>query len=189
MNFQKYSDNFINATLLPFISRKVTPNQVSWLRIASIPFIYYLLINESYTWGFIVFSIAALTDALDGAMARKRDQETELGKVLDAVADRGLIGLMALIFIPKYFGWNLLFIMIILEVLNGAMAQISKKRIGMNPGANWGGKIKMLIQCLAFIIIFIGIFVNSNSYFETSKILLYISLIFTLLQSFLYPKK
>ncbi len=189
MNFQKYSDNLIDKTILPFISKKITPNQVSWLRIISIPFIYYLLKNESYLFGLILFCIAALTDALDGAMARKRDQETELGKVLDAVADRGLIGLVALIFIPKYFGWNLLFVIIILEILNGVMAQISKKRVGINPGANWAGKIKMFIQCVAFIIIFLGIFIKSPLYFTTAKILLYLSLIFTFLQSFLYPKK
>jgi CDP-diacylglycerol--glycerol-3-phosphate 3-phosphatidyltransferase len=189
MSFQKYSDNLIEATILRFIPKWITPNQVSWLRIMSIPFVFYLLTKESYLYGFILFSISALTDAIDGAMARKRNQITEFGIVLDPTADKMLIGVVALIFIPKYFGWNILIAIILLEILSIFMANRSKKILGRNPGANWYGKTKMIIQCVAFIFVFIGIFSNYIFYFKTAEIFLYISLLFTILQIFTFPKK
>src|SRR3989344_3322317 len=188
MNFQKYTDKFIAGTLLPFMPRSVSPNQVTWLRIISLPFIFYLLVKENYLSGLILFSISALTDALDGAMARTRNQITELGKILDAVADKGLIFLVAFIFIPRYFGWTLLVLLILLEALNAAMAYWSKRKIRINPGANWAGKIKMIIQCAAFIMIFIGLFSPSDFWLKYAYLLLWLSLFFTLLQAFLYPR-
>ena len=143
----------------------------------------------SYVLGLIIFTVAALTDAVDGAMARKRNQVTDAGKVLDAVADRGLITLVALIFIPKYFGWGLMVAIIILELMNSTGAYISKRRTQKIPGANWAGKVKMVVQCIAFMLLFIGILFSSPVWFKYSELLLYLSLLFTLLQSFLYPKK
>ena len=189
MNFQKYSDSLIAVTILPLIPKNITPNHVTWLRIISVPFIYYLLIKELYISGLILFSISALTDAVDGAMARERNQITESGKILDAIADRGLITLVAFIFIPKYFGWWLFVAMIILELLNVLMAHRCKLRIKMNPGANWAGKIKMIVQSVAFIFIFFGIFANPVFWLGIAEKLLYASLIFTFLQSISYPKK
>ena len=188
MDFQKYSDTFLAKTLLPFIPHSISPNQVSWLRILSLPFIYYLLSNEQYAWGLALFALAALTDALDGAMARTRNQITESGKILDAVADRGLIILVAIMFIPTYFGWPLLIAIGVLEVLNGLMAYRSKKRIGINPGANWAGKVKMFVQCIAFAMMFIALLSGSPVWNAYAYPLLVASLVFALMQSFLYPQ-
>jgi CDP-diacylglycerol---glycerol-3-phosphate 3-phosphatidyltransferase len=189
MNLQRFSDNLIATTILPIIPSGVTPNQVTWVRIISLPFIFYLLKTESYLWGLIIFSLSALTDAIDGAMARKRGQITETGKVLDAVADRGLITLVALVFIPKYFGWRLFLMLMALEALNAAMAYRWKRKMGRNFGANWAGKVKMILQSAAFIIIFAGILKNSALLLKEAEILLYLSLILTLWQSFLYSEK
>jgi phosphatidylglycerophosphate synthase len=189
VDFQKYSDRFIAATLLPFIPSAVTPNQVSWSRIISLPFIYILLATGNYAWGLVLFAIAALTDALDGAMARTRDQVTETGKVLDAVADRGLIALVAILLVPEFFGWALLVALACTEVLNAAMAYRSRKRVGKNPGANWAGKVKMIVQCVAFFVLFYAIAFPGKFELEVAEVLLVASLPFALLQSFLYPKR
>ena len=188
MNFQSMADTFLERTLLPFIPHSISPNQVSWLRILSLPFIYYLLSNEQYAWGLALFALAALTDALDGAMARTRNQITESGKILDAVADRGLIILVAIMFIPTYFGWPLLIAIGVLEVLNGLMAYRSKKRIGMNPGANWAGKVKMFVQCVAFAMMFVALLSGDLVWNAYAYPLLVASLVFALMQSFLYPQ-
>lgn len=188
MNFQDMSDTFLERTLLPFIPHRISPNQVSWLRILSLPFIYYLLSSEQYAWGLALFALAALTDALDGAMARTRDQITETGKILDAVADRGLIILVGIMFIPAYFGWPLLIAIGVLEVLNGLMAYRSRKRIGMNPGANWAGKVKMFVQCVAFALMFVALLSGDLVWNAYAYPLLVASLVFALMQSFLYPQ-
>lgn len=140
--FQKYTDRFLAKTLLPFIPLWISPNQVSMARIFCIPPIFYLLITENYLAGFIIFSIAALTDALDGAMARTRDRVTELGKFLDALADKGLIFLVAFIFIPKYFGWILLILIGFLELLNAFMAYRSRKKNKIKSWRQLGWKNK-----------------------------------------------
>jgi cardiolipin synthase len=189
VDFQKYTDRFIAATLLPFIPSAVTPNQVSWLRIASLPFIYVLLATGNYVWGLVLFAIAALTDALDGAMARTRDQVTETGKILDAVADRALIALVAIILIPQFFGWWLVVALACTEALNAIMAYRSSKRLGHNPGANWAGKVKMVIQCVGFLILFYAIAFPNGFALGSAGILLIVSLPFAVLQSFLYPKR
>ena len=187
MRLKTLTDDLLAATLLPFIPHSVTPNQVSWVRIASLPFIYYFLVTGQYTPGFAIFIIAALTDALDGAMARTRDQITETGKVLDAVADRSLITLLALVFIPEYFGWPLFIALVALEISNAAMAYRSRRALGYNPGANWAGKLKMFIQCIAFGLLFAVLIWSAPAWLVYVNWLLCFSLIFAILQSFLYP--
>jgi phosphatidylglycerophosphate synthase len=58
----------------------------------------------------------------------------------------------------------------------------------MNPEASWAGKVKMIIQCAAFIMIFIAIFAPASFWLGSAQILLYVSLVFTFLQAFLYPQ-
>jgi cardiolipin synthase (CMP-forming) len=64
------------------------PNMLSILRLALVPFFLYLLLKEMFSSAIIVLAIAGLTDFLDGYLARKLNQITKLGKILDPVADR-----------------------------------------------------------------------------------------------------
>ena len=67
------------------------PNFLSLLRIILVPVIVIFLIQESYSKALIVFVIAGLTDAMDGALARLLNQQTELGSFLDPLADKILL--------------------------------------------------------------------------------------------------
>jgi cardiolipin synthase (CMP-forming) len=64
------------------------PNLLSFLRIALVPVFLWLLLNEMFLWAIFVLTVAGITDFLDGFLARKLNQMTKLGKVLDPVADR-----------------------------------------------------------------------------------------------------
>jgi cardiolipin synthase len=81
-------------------SRVLTvPNAISALRIALIPVFVWLIVDEDTTTaGLIMFGFVVATDWVDGTIARRTGQVTELGKVLDPVADRLAIaaGLIAL---------------------------------------------------------------------------------------------
>ncbi len=186
MFWRKYSDPFLAGTLLKFIPRNITPNQVSWLRVLSWPVVFYFLYVESFGWGLVVFFLSALTDAIDGAMARTRDRVTDFGKILDPVADKGLIGVVVLTVIPKLFGWFLIFYIIALEIFHAIMAYYAIKKLRHNPGSNWAGSIKTFIQFTAFIILFIGLLFSFPEWINFSEIMLYISLLFTFLAAFLY---
>jgi cardiolipin synthase len=67
------------------------PNFLSLLRIILVPVIVIFLIQGSYTKALIVFVIAGLTDALDGALARLLNKQTKLGSFLDPLADKILL--------------------------------------------------------------------------------------------------
>jgi cardiolipin synthase len=81
-------------------SRVLTiPNAISALRIALIPVFVALIVDENTTTaGLIMFGLVVATDWVDGTIARRTGQVSELGKVLDPVADRLAIaaGLIAL---------------------------------------------------------------------------------------------
>jgi cardiolipin synthase len=67
------------------------PNFLSLLRIILVPVIVIFLIQGLYAKALIVFVIAGLTDALDGALARFLNKQTELGSFLDPLADKILL--------------------------------------------------------------------------------------------------
>ena len=70
------------------------PNQLTLFRIAAVPIIIILMLFPNRICAFVaalLFSAAAITDYLDGFLARKRDQVTTLGTVMDPVADKLLV--------------------------------------------------------------------------------------------------
>jgi cardiolipin synthase len=64
------------------------PNLLSMLRLALVPVFLYLLLNEKYLSAIVVLALSSLTDYLDGYFARKFNQVTRLGQLLDPAADR-----------------------------------------------------------------------------------------------------
>ncbi|MFP3913683.1 MAG: CDP-alcohol phosphatidyltransferase family protein [Actinomycetota bacterium] len=90
------------------------PNLVSFVRLAAIPYFWWVLLGEERVAlaAALIFVIGG-TDWVDGYLARRLDQVSELGKVLDPVADRLMIasalvaGLIAGV-LPPLFGWLVL---------------------------------------------------------------------------------
>jgi len=73
-------------------SRILTPaNQITILRLAFIPFFAILVIDERYRGALAVLTAAALSDVVDGLVARLLKQETPLGVALDPIADKLLM--------------------------------------------------------------------------------------------------
>ena len=71
-----------------------TPNKLSLLRILMIPIFcvcFYWNFAYNYLVSAIIFIVAACTDFLDGYIARKYNLVTDLGKFLDAIADKVLV--------------------------------------------------------------------------------------------------
>ena len=67
------------------------PNALTLLRIVSIPFFLAQLSRHRYNYALYIFGLAALTDGLDGAVARWFDMRTEIGAYLDPFADKLLL--------------------------------------------------------------------------------------------------
>ena len=90
------------------------PNLVSFIRLAAIPVFWWLLLGaDQVAAATILFAVIATTDWIDGYLARRLNQVSELGKNLDPIADRLMIasaivaGLIAGI-IPPAIGWTLI---------------------------------------------------------------------------------
>jgi len=68
------------------------PNLITLARLLSVPLTIWLILNDSYATAFWVFVCAGASDALDGFIAKRFDCRTQLGALLDPVADKALLG-------------------------------------------------------------------------------------------------
>jgi cardiolipin synthase (CMP-forming) len=112
---------------MPASSAVVTvPNILSFARIATIPLFCWLAVNErTRVWGILLFAVVVSTDWVDGYVARRTGQVTELGRILDPVADRLAIaaGLVTFSIAGIFPFWAALLILLrdVVVVLGGAV--------------------------------------------------------------------
>lgn len=140
-------DRLFYRMFVRFVPNFLSPNDFTKLRFVLIPFVLYFLWFEQWTWALILFSVASLTDAIDGTLARMRKQITLWGTMADPVADKCLIGSVVVLFVAKEINVLFAVIIIILELLTVAGAWY-RKRKGVFSSANNFGKVKMLLQVL-----------------------------------------
>lgn len=132
------------------------PNWLSFIRIALIPVFAVLFVQGHQLVAVIVMICAALTDLFDGKIARKFHQVSNLGKLLDPIADK--LSQMAIVIVLLYTYWEnpikyLFFFFIVKEVLMllGGALLLSK---GMRPtAAEIWGKVATNVFYIAMIII------------------------------------
>lgn len=79
------------------------PNLVTGIRIVLIPVFAAAILSGRYVEGLVLFATAALSDGIDGWLARARNERTELGAFLDPLADKGLLITSFLLF--SVYGW------------------------------------------------------------------------------------
>ena len=132
-----------------------TPNKLSLTRIILVPFMmFFYLATFLDPWGKIaavaLFILAALTDMLDGRIARKTGQVTNLGKLLDPIADRLLynMGFLLIVFdriIPHPYGIIAFAILLFRDFIIDGVRQIAASK-GVVVQAFWSGKIKAILH-------------------------------------------
>jgi CDP-diacylglycerol--glycerol-3-phosphate 3-phosphatidyltransferase len=125
------------------------PNLITFSRLSVVPFLLYLLHHPtpSRCWiSVILFAIAAATDWLDGYLARKLNQVTDLGKFLDPLVDKLLVlaPLLALIELDSIPAWGVF--LILARELTIAGWRVNQTQVS---GANIWGKLKTVVQIVA----------------------------------------
>lgn len=144
------------ATWLKLFPYSVKPNHITVLRFISIPIVALLMFYGRYYIGLWAFLIAAFTDAIDGSMARTRNQITQWGKVYDPVADKILIGTMVFIIVLRYIDLWTALIIVMLEIIIITVGWY-RLRKGVKVQANIWGKIKMILQVAGVVVLLLAI--------------------------------
>jgi cardiolipin synthase len=81
---------------------RTAPNLLTLLRICLVPILVAATLGDHYFLSFVLFIVAGLTDALDGALARLLHQRSVLGAYLDPVADKLLLSTLFLVLMYKH---------------------------------------------------------------------------------------
>lgn len=134
-----------------------TPNKLTIARIIITPVYLAVILWESLPHRFLIataiFAVAAITDAIDGKLARKNNQITNFGKLLDPIADKVLTTSALLAFMKM----GLCNIWIVMIVLTREFTIASIRMIAASSGtvipANIWGKIKTTCQMTFTIVI------------------------------------
>ncbi|MEE0266308.1 MAG: CDP-alcohol phosphatidyltransferase family protein [Acutalibacteraceae bacterium] len=130
------------------------PNIISFVRIfLIIPFTIYF-VTEEYIIAFAVILVSGVSDCLDGFLARKLNQVTELGKLLDPLADKlTLVSVLIClgILIPKLL--PMVIILVLKDVLMLAGGLYLLKQGIIPPPAKWYGKVATIVFYISVVII------------------------------------
>ena len=118
------------------------PNILSYFRLMLIPLFIVLYVQEDFTEALITLAASGLSDILDGRIARKYNMVTDLGKVLDPVADKLTQCAMMLCVAMRYPAmWWLLGLHVVKELIMLVMGWYVLKRTDTVNSAIWAGKL------------------------------------------------
>jgi CDP-diacylglycerol---glycerol-3-phosphate 3-phosphatidyltransferase len=182
--FQALSDKLINKIFLWAVPSWVKPNFFTWVRIATVPPLFWLLFEHHYPAALILFAFSASTDFIDGALARTRDQITQFGEVLDPIADKLLIATVLAVLGIEYVIVQIFLVFIGLEILAIVFSSFLAYKIGRPPAANFFGKVKMILQSAAVLLLLPGLILESVALIDMATFSLGLALIFAILSAY-----
>jgi CDP-diacylglycerol--glycerol-3-phosphate 3-phosphatidyltransferase len=141
------------------------PNSLTLARIFIVPLLVVVLLTSvvedwfgvtRYALGIVLFLAAAITDFFDGHFARRRNQVSKLGILLDPVADKLLVSAALIVLVEKHFApaWA------VVIILGREFAVTGLRSIAAADGliisANKAAKIKMWAQCVAIVALMVA---------------------------------
>lgn len=130
------------------------PNVITVIRLCMLPvFLWLLFAQEDRVWAASILGFLGATDFLDGYIARHFDQVSNIGKILDPVADRLLFftGGLAIIIdgsIPLWVAWLVLIREVLVSIATVALALAGASRIDVT----WFGKAGTFCVMFAFLL-------------------------------------
>src|SRR6059058_2103642 len=140
------------------------PNQLTASRFVLALVLFWLIGVDQWIACIVVFALAAVTDWLDGYFARKQGLVSTLGRNLDPLVDKVLV-CGAYIFLLPIPGAGLtawmVTVVVARELVITGLRSFMENR-GATFGADWLGKIKMVLQCGALFAIFVALEVKAE---------------------------
>lgn len=163
------------------------PNSLTLIRIVLIP-VFVIAFYLPYKWSHIlaaaIFTLAAVTDLLDGYLARKLGQTSKLGAFLDPVADKLMVAVVLVLLVQEHPTiWLALPAAVIIgreitvSALREWMAELGARR---KVAVSFFGKFKTVVQMVALILLIYHQSLYSIPIYKIGLVALYIAALLTL---------
>lgn len=169
------------------------PNKITILRVCMIPFFLFFLLSPSIPYSkyiaAVIFIVAALSDAVDGHIARKYNLITNFGKFIDPLADKLLVCSALICFVELRLvpAWIIIIIISREFIISGFRLVASDK--GVVIAASYWGKFKTTAQMVMSVLLILNF--NGSIFNILEQIFIYLSLILTIvsLADYLWKNK
>ena len=163
------------------------PNMLTIIRFLLIPFIYFALINKHFLTALLIFTVSAITDVLDGFIARKFNYITDIGKLMDPLADKLtqvslLLGLCILKILPLW----IFIVVFIKELALVISASVLYSKNDVVVYSKWYGKLATTLFYLAIVC---SLLINEFNFaipFRIDLYLFYLALLATVFAFVMY---
>ena len=164
---------------------KYVPNILTIARFFFIPFIVQALIEEEYVLAIILYSLSSLTDVIDGLIARKFNAISDIGKVLDPLADKSTqisvfltLGLKGMVDI-----WIIAILLIkdLLMIIGGTFLYFIEYVVS----SKWYGKATTV---LIYVTVISSLLIKQFNWYRFDKYLYYVILVFAIYSFVKYTK-
>ena len=159
------------------------PNKITTIRVFMIPIYLVFMLVEQIPYGRyiagLVFTIAAITDALDGYVARKNNLITNFGKFMDPLADKLLVCSALICFVEtgQMQSWIAIIIIAREFIISGFRTIASDN--GVVLAAGWWGKIKTNVQVVMCVMLTVNLDFTFINILEV--IAIYLALVLTII--------
>ena len=165
------------------------PNSLTLARIFLVPLLVVVLLNEDgkELVGAAIFGLAALTDWLDGFLARRRKQVTTFGQLMDPLADKLLItaALVSLVQMELAPAW-MVAVILGRELGVTVLRSVAYSR-GITISASPLGKVKMMFQVVAILLLILG--ENLQGFFVLGNVALWVVVVTSLVSAADYYRR
>lgn len=166
------------------------PNQLTASRLGLAVVLFVLIELEAWGWCLAVFALAALTDWLDGYLARLQGLTSALGRAFDPLVDKVLTcgAFIFLLPVGDEPGWLKPWMVVVIvsrELLVTGLRGYFES-VGIAFGADWLGKLKMVLQCAALAAIFLVEQLKPTSLTVARDVLIWSMLAATILSGLQY---
>jgi cardiolipin synthase len=144
------------------------PNQLTFLRLAFLPFFIIAIKYDDYRVALAIFLVAGLTDGLDGLLARELNQRTPLGAYLDPIADKLLLSSSYFVLALKTkIAWWLAILVLGRDVLLLVACATILLTIGYRPfpPSVWGKATTFFELSLIFLVLVLAVWNNNFLWF------------------------
>lgn len=164
------------------------PNQLTFLRLGFLPLFIILVFYRRYTWALGILILAALTDSMDGLLARSLNQKTRLGAYLDPIADKLLLSSSFVVLaLNGQIRWWLAILVLGRDVLILTTASVILLTTGYRsfPPSIYG-KLTTTLQIILVFVVLTTAFFHPPALVVARRVLTYVVAAFTVFSGFHY---